>query len=488
MRLRRVEPILRRALRGPSAPPRTARGTRAPLILAVSGGADSTALLIGLHNLTRELGLELHVAHLHHGLRGAAADADLAFVRALCARLSVPLTAARWDTRSRMRRRGLSGQAGLRTLRREFLSAAARRAAAPAIVTAHTADDQLETLLMRLGRGTGLRGLAGMRPAVAGHDRGSGMILWLKPLLGATRAGIEADLLRAGQPWREDRSNHDPHYTRSRVRHEAVPALARALLPGLEPSRARALLARRAAQAAAGARSGARALEDLAGRVLQRTGRIQVGVVTLERRRLAALPGGLRCAVLGRLWRRIGPRSTGLTRRHLAALDGLIDSTRGGGIIQLPGGWSAERDRDLVRFRCGAPERRTARARLRLPGRLYWDGARFAAHWTTGVVARRRMGTAPGTGEFFAAEGLDGPLVVRRAQADERFVPFGRTRAAHLGRFLSKQGVSNEVRKHPTVLADTGGILWVVGVRRSARAPVTAGTRRALWVHAERHD
>ena len=173
MRLRRVEPVLRRALRGRSAPARPARGAPATLLVAVSGGADSTALLIGLANLSRDLGFRLHAAHLHHGLRGAEADADLEFVRALCGRLGVPLTAARWDTRARLRRRGLSGQAGLRTLRREFLLAAARRAGARAIVTAHTADDQLETLLMRLARGAGLSGLPGMRPALATRD-GSG--------------------------------------------------------------------------------------------------------------------------------------------------------------------------------------------------------------------------------------------------------------------------------------------------------------------------
>jgi tRNA(Ile)-lysidine synthase len=488
VRLRRVEPVLRRALRGPCAPERTARGAPLPLLVAVSGGADSTALLLGLGNLARDLHLRLHAAHLHHGLRGTEADADLDFVRALCRRLGVPLTAARWDTRERMRHRGLSGQAGLRTLRREFLLAAARRAGARAIVTAHTADDQLETLLMRLARGTGLSGLAGMRPALASRDQRNGRVLWLKPLLGATRAEIEADLVRVGQAWREDRSNRDPRYARSRVRHDAVPALARALLPGLDPVRAQALLARRAVQAASGALAAARTLEHLAGRVLRRASHIEAGMATLETRPLAALPAELRRAVLGRLWRRAGPRSTGLTHRHLAALDGLIDRARGGAIIQLPGGWSAERDRDVVRFRSGDPKRRPAAARLRLPGRFDWDGARLAARWTTGAMARRRMSTAPGTGEFFAADGLDGPLVVRRARADERFVPFGRTRAAHLGRFLSKQGVSNEVRKHPTVLADAGGILWVVGVRRSARAPVTAGTRRALWVHAERHD
>jgi len=488
VRLRRVEPVLRSALRGGSALAWPDRSTPATLIVAVSGGADSTALLIGLHNLSRDLGLRLHAAHLHHGLRGAEADADLEFVRALCRRLGVPLTAARWDTRARLRRRSLSGQAGLRTLRREFLLAAARRAGARAIVTAHTADDQLETLLMRLARGTGLSGAPGMRPVTATGDGPGGRVLWLKPLLGATRAEIETDLVRAGQAWREDRSNHDPHYARSRVRHEAIPALARALLPGLDPARGRALLARRAAQAASGALVAARALENLAGRVLARAGRIRTGMATLEIRRLAALPTGLRLAVLGRLWRRTGPRSSGLTHRHLAALDGLIDRTRGRAIIQLPGGWSAERDRDVIRFRSGVPKRRLARTRLRISGRLEWNGALLAARWTTGAVARRRMATGSDTGEFFAADHLDGPLVVRRAQADERFVPFGRTRAAQLGRFLSKQGVSNEIRKYPTVLADAGGILWVVGVRRSARAPVTAGTRRALWVHAERHD
>ncbi len=217
------------------------------------------------------------------------------------ARLGVPLIAARWDTRARLRRRGLSGQAGLRALRREFLLAAARRAGACAIVTAHTADDQLETLLMRLARGTGLSGLPGMRPALATGDGPGERMLWLKPLLGATRAEIEADLVRAGQTWREDRSNRDPRYTRSRVRHEAVPALTRALLPGLDPTRGRALLARRAARAAAGTLVAARALEALAGRVLGRAGRIQPGMATLEARRLATLPTGLRLTVLGRI-------------------------------------------------------------------------------------------------------------------------------------------------------------------------------------------
>ncbi len=117
-RLRRIEPVLRRALGGPCALPPGSR-----LLVAVSGGADSVALLLGLRNLAREFSLSLDAAHLNHGLRGREADRDLDFVRGLCARLGVPLQAARWDCRARLRRRGLSGEAGLRALRREFLSA-----------------------------------------------------------------------------------------------------------------------------------------------------------------------------------------------------------------------------------------------------------------------------------------------------------------------------------------------------------------------------
>ena len=185
--------MLRRALTGPCRLP-----PGATLLVAVSGGADSTALLAALVSLAREHALVLHAAHLDHGLRGRDSAADRTHVRALCARLGVPLSDARWDCAARMRRRGLRGEAGLRTLRHEWLTSVARRLRAAGIATAHTADDQLETLLLRLGRGTGLTGAAGMRAR-----RG----LWLKPLLEATRADLEADLRHAGLAWRDDASN-----------------------------------------------------------------------------------------------------------------------------------------------------------------------------------------------------------------------------------------------------------------------------------------
>uniref|UniRef100_A0A832I2P5 tRNA(Ile)-lysidine synthase n=1 Tax=Eiseniibacteriota bacterium TaxID=2212470 RepID=A0A832I2P5_UNCEI len=337
MRLRRVEPVLRRSLRSDCALPPGSR-----VLVAASGGADSTALLLALQRVAPEFGLSVAAAHLHHGLRGADADADLAFVRALCSRLGVPLVAARWDARRRMRRRGLSGQDGLRRLRREFLAAAARRAGAGAIATAHTADDQMETVLLRLLRGAGLPGLGGMRAR-----RGR----WLKPLLGATRADIEADLRRAGEAWREDASNASPAYARNRLRREAIPALIAALDPRADPARARPALARRVAAAAREARDAERALGRWIRPVLPRVSRIQGAEFALDSRGVGSYPVAFQRALLRRWWRGIAGAGTGLTHRHLDALCHLLAKPRRGARVLLPAGWVAEPRADTLRIR-----------------------------------------------------------------------------------------------------------------------------------------
>jgi len=308
----------------------------------VSGGADSTALLRGLANLAREFGLTLHAAHLHHGLRGAAADADLAFVRALCARVGVPLVAARMDGRARLRARGLSGQDGLRVLRREFLARAARRAGATHIATAHTADDQLETMLLRLGRGAGLPGLGGISPR-----RGR----LIRPLLEATRAAVAADLTRIGQVWREDASNLDLRYARNRVRHEVVPALLAAIAGGAAAPSARAGLARRAAATTREARAAQRALAAWTSPVLSRASRIQRTDIALDSNEVASYPFAAQRTMLRRLWRGLGGPREGLTHRHLDALCRLLVRPRNGARVRLPSGWVAEREADQVHFR-----------------------------------------------------------------------------------------------------------------------------------------
>lgn len=202
----------------------------ARIVAAVSGGADSLALLIALHVIHRRRGLgpdALHVVHVHHHLRGDDADADAAFVSEYAARLGHPSVMLHLDPAS------FKGNvaAAARDARYAALSDAAGAASAEFVATAHHADDQLETVLMAIGRGSGLSGLAGMprRRALPERD-GAGRQL-VRPMLACRRTDAESLCAAAGTVWREDPSNDDRSRTRTAIRHTVVPALE-AILPG----------------------------------------------------------------------------------------------------------------------------------------------------------------------------------------------------------------------------------------------------------------
>jgi tRNA(Ile)-lysidine synthase len=436
-------------------------------------------MLLALDHVKHEFDLRLHAAHLDHGLRGEESRADRRFVEQLCARIGLPLAAARWNARARMKRLGLGGEAGLRALRRSYLESTARRVGARAIATAHTADDQLETVVMRLLRGTGHPGLGGMSPR-AGR--------WIKPLLQGARQEVMGDLETAGQSWREDSSNRDLGYTRNRVRHDLVPAMVRVLANGSEGMRAHALLVRRVARAAAEVRETRRTIEHAASRLLDVHGRFGTDGWTLSGRALAGHSPAVVRAVFRRCWVRLRGGDTGLTHRHLESLEQLVSGARMGARVLLPEDIEAVRDHDTVRIGRPLPVPASQPFQVRVPGEVSWRRRIVQSTWISKAAAVGGLMKKSQSVEFFAADGLEGDLELRDAQADEWFVPFGGRRRVRIAEFLSKQRVSREFRSRPTVLADAGGILWVIGVRRSARAPVMPGTRRVLRVFAENHD
>ena len=179
------------------------------VLVALSGGADSTALLRAL----LLLGYPVRAFHLNHCLRGAEAERDEAFCRSLCARLQVPLTVSRADIRAESVQRGESIETAARHIRYERLFAAAGEGR---IATAHTADDSVETVLFHLARGTGPEGLTGIPPV-----RGQ----LVRPLIETTRADVEDFLRQLGQDYVTDSTNADDRYTRNRIRHAVIPVL-----------------------------------------------------------------------------------------------------------------------------------------------------------------------------------------------------------------------------------------------------------------------
>jgi len=190
---------------------------RGPGVLAVSGGADSVAMLRAARQLPQFAGTA--VAHFNHQLRGADSDADAAFVRTLAGEW--PFYGRTADVRAAAAVAGENVEAAARRLRYAFLLETARAAGASWVATAHTADDQAETVLHRMIRGSGLRGLRGIAPA---RPLGAGILL-VRPMLDVTRADVLAFLKETNQPWREDATNQDVAYTRNRIRHELLPLL-----------------------------------------------------------------------------------------------------------------------------------------------------------------------------------------------------------------------------------------------------------------------
>jgi tRNA(Ile)-lysidine synthase len=190
------------------------------LAVGLSGGADSVALLRALAERKPELGLVLHAAHLHHGLRGAEADEDLEFARSLAATLGVPFHEARVDTAAEARAKSQTIEEAARHLRYDWFRRLLASGEVDAVATAHMLDDQAETVLAKFLRGAWTEGLSGIHPVLEFPE---GRIL--RPLLGATRVQVEAYLGELGQSWREDSSNRHLTFTRNRIRHELLPHL-----------------------------------------------------------------------------------------------------------------------------------------------------------------------------------------------------------------------------------------------------------------------
>jgi tRNA(Ile)-lysidine synthase len=268
-----------------------------PIVVAVSGGADSVALLRALAEITPPGGLV--VAHLNHQLRGWDSDADAAFVAGLLPDL--PHFVERVDVAAAAD--GNNIEATARQVRYDFLAAVARRTGAAWIATGHTRDDQAETVLHRLIRGTGLRGLRGIA-AVRELEPG---IRLIRPLLTVSRADVIAYLHTIDQTWREDVSNADTAFTRNRIRHELLPLL-RSFNPAIEDA-----LARTAMQA----NEVFEDIEDAAAELLRSAEHARVGAtVILDRRAIQSVPAPMLREVLHLVWEREGWSRNGMTLAH----------------------------------------------------------------------------------------------------------------------------------------------------------------------------
>ena len=284
------------------------------VVVGLSGGRDSVALLLALH----KRGCRLLACHVHHGIRGAEADADAAFCEKLCARLDIPYEEHRVSVPQLAAQSGESLETAARRARHAILAEAAARCSGHTVALAHHADDQAETVLFRLARGSA--GPRGMLPV-----RNDGATTWVRPLLETPRAQITAWLESQGQDWREDATNAVPDAARNRIRLEVLPALSRALGRDVAPVLNRSARLQRETLEALDAALALLPLTDPQGRLFL--------PLVLE------FPAPLRKAAVARHLRAAGVPD--LTEEHVLAVDAILPPDAPSARVNLPGGFTA---------------------------------------------------------------------------------------------------------------------------------------------------
>jgi tRNA(Ile)-lysidine synthase len=405
------------------------------VVVALSGGPDSVALLDVMASLARRAGFVVVAAHLDHALRPESAE-DAAFCRDLSAELGVPFRTARVDVRARAAREGGGIEEAARLERHAFLRQVKEEEGACAIALAHTRDDQAETVLLRMLRGAGGLGLSAMRPRAGDL---------LRPMLALSRRDVLDHLAQRGLAWREDPTNADVTIARNRVRHELIPYLERHFNPALRDG-----LARMAAVLA----GDADVLAALAGDAHDARGRTEGGAYVLSRAALNAAPRAVaRLSVRRALQESGGRRGVGLG--HVDAILDLAGSAAPSGRrLPLPGGREAVFHFDEVRIGARCAPAAPFALPLSVPGSVDLPDGRS-------VVARSARGPVASSATTAVVAVPDEPLVVRTRRPGDRVRAGGRDLS--LKRFLMDRRVPAHERGALPLIAAGDRVLWVAG-------------------------
>ena len=460
-------------------------GTGATMVVACSGGPDSTALLRSLHRLQSSHNLSLHVAHLNHDFRGAEADHDAAFVQLLADRLGLPCSIDKEDPIAYQRSRSVSSfEQAAREMRYSFLHSVAAALGASAVALGHTSDDQAETVLLHILRGAGMQGLKGM--AEVSHwpwpSEGPGPLLF-RPLLDASKADTAAYCRELGQTYREDSGNYLWRFTRNRVRLDLMPRLARDYNPRVRDALLR--LARIAGDDS----------DFLDGELASRWDDIATvggAGVFLDAGELAALHSALQRRALRRAYSLVAGDSRSLGESHLDAMLSLVEDRRGGRSLDLPRGISARFEAKVLRFLHREEGLRgpnqTQEYSIRVPQEdgetVEFEAEGWQFSMRLGASLSSRDSDAPAGQRFTASlkcEALGGEVTLRARRPGDRFQPSGMAGTKKLQDFFTDLKIPRDQRDSVPLLVCERGIAWVVG-HRVAEWARSDDDSAALWV------
>ena len=473
---RQTDPLVRQVARQIDANRLIAPG--ATVVAGVSGGADSVAMLSILRELSAEptRAYQLQVAHLDHALRPGS-GADGAWVFDLAREWSLPCTVRRFSVARYARRRGQGLEEAARAARLDFFRELSARTGASCVAVGHHADDNVETVLYRIIRGTHLQGLGGMAPSRA---LGEACQL-IRPMLCCTRGEIQAYCQRAGLQWLTDATNAETTYRRNFIRHELLPMLRENLNPRTDQALERL---------AAAAREVSDVLGDLGRDALDKALiQEQPGLLELD----ASVMAGFGPAVTGAAIRlalvRVGVPLRHIGSDRMADLGGIL--SRAGGAVPLPGGFEGRsHDGRFILQRCpGRADRADDDWQVRVQTDLtdptdLPDGRQVRCHiqpHDPDVFAEHCRQRPPGT-ELLDADTTEPVLYCGPRGEGERFHPLGAPGRQTVGDFLTNLRMPPALRREVLCIRDARGLVYVAPLRIDDRVKITPDTRRVLRI------
>jgi len=456
-------------------------GTGESVLVAVSGGADSVCLLHVLLTLAPERDLHLGVAHLHHGLRGKAADQDARFVADLAQAFNLPVFIGAADVRGLKQQRRLCLEEAARQARYDFLAQIARQHHFRKIAVGHQQDDNAESTLMFLIRGSGARGAGGIPPARENRI--------VRPLIDLKREDIRGYLAANGLDCISDATNQERVFLRNRIRLQLLPALAKDYNPRIREALARFARVTRAEDDW---------LESLTTPLLEAACLAQSDTsLTLSVAALSALHPAAQRRVLRRSLKMVKGNLRRIAFDHIEAVLALVASGNGHGSCDLPDRIRVQRYPDRLVVSLAQHPLRTLKPespaavigdfRYAVPGPVS-ETVSITLPEIRGRLEFRRISLkmVPATrnaGQFVAFFDMDAlifPLIVRNLRPGDRFNPFGTAGSQKVHRFFINQKIPRESRtRYPLLLSGTS-IIWVAGLRLDQTARLTSETRRVL--------
>jgi len=436
------------------------------VLLAVSGGADSSALL----HVLAALRLDIYCTHINHQLRTDEAQRDEDFVIEQCQKLKIPVITMKIDVRDYAKKSKLSVETAARNLRIEKLVEIAKERNCACIATAHHKNDNAETIIDRLIRGTGLRGLCGIWPAKRFADE----ITFIRPLLCATRDEIIQYLNCRNLNWCTDRTNTDFAYRRNFIRHRLLPALQ---------NDSQSDIVERLAVLSKASRGFYLMICRTADAVWPDAATVNENNVIVDLGKIANQPAEVKIEIARRALARLDCHEQDITGRHYTGILRLPDDSR----LQLPNCVTVHRQGDKIVFEKHL-KTKPAQSIVIDPVALKVPGITQFGPYTINAdiieIEQKDLAgfkkTKTNLVEWFDFEKLKLPLKIRPRRCGDRFWPLGLAGEKKVGKFLTTAKVSLALRRKLLVIADSEKIIWLCPVRISEQTRVTGETKTVL--------